>query len=254
MEKKVIRDEDGKGVTFAFYSTDFEFINPIDYYANHEIEKVATIEKQLLFMKNSVLASQLDDDFFSKRAVDRWNEKYKEIIATDIPENFIKLLGSASKKDQVGLMKGQSINPDQFIAFIFKAWEMGYSFSQYTSEHHHKGLNKKELPKLIHVNDDGTVKKVGETTLTDGQLRQVIEQRKVIVAKFFDNGNEWHCLFLTFNSIAGKESWKGGQAHLHYISDKYGISREEAVNRFKSGDYPSTSVHIDLLDYGNQTI
>ena len=81
---------------------------------------------------------------------------------------------------------------------------------------------------------------------------QVIEQRKVIVAKFFDRGSEWHCLFLTFNSLAGKENWKGGQPHLHYISDKYGLTREEAVNRFKSNNYPSTSVHIDLLGYGNQ--
>ncbi len=252
MKREIIYDEDGKGVTYAFYATDFEYTNPIEYYSEHEINKVITIEKQLLFMKDSVLASQLNDDFFVKRALKHWNEKYNEIIKTEIPENFIKLLDAKSKKEQVKLLHGQTINPDQLIAFIFKAWENGFSFSQYTSEHHHKGLDESKLPKLFKMKDGKVDKVVGETTLSEGQLKQVIEQRKVIVAKFFDRGSEWHCLFLTFNSLAGKENWKGGQPHLHYISDKYGLTREEAVNRFKSNNYPSTSVHIDLLGYGNQ--
>lgn len=85
--------------------------------------------------------------------------------------------------------------------------------------------------------------------MSDGQLKHAIKFRKVIVAKVLDKGDEWHCFYLTFKSIAGEESWKNGQPHYHYLSDKWGISREELVRQIKSDKYPSTSVHIDLLDY-----
>ncbi len=51
----------------------------------------------------------------------------------------------------------------------------------------------------------------------------------------------------------GKESWKDGQAHFHYISSKFGITREELLSKFESGKYPSSSVHIDILEYGAQS-
>jgi hypothetical protein len=253
MKEEKIYDEDGKGVTTVFYASDFEFVNPIQYYSDTQIKTIMSMERELLTMKNPILASELSQEFFFKRALEQWNERYVEIKATKVPENFLKLLDAKSKKEQVKLLLGQCINPDELIAFIFKAWEEGFSFSQYTTEHHHKGLDTSKLPKLIHLKNK-EIKTVGKTDLSDGQLRQVIEQRKVTVAKFFDKGQDWHCLFLTFNSIVGKESWKGGQAHLHYISSKYNITREQAVNGFKNGNYPSTSVHIDLLDYGNQTV
>ena len=62
-------------------------------------------------------------------------------------------MDAKSKKEQVKLLHGQTINPDQLIAFIFKAWENGFSFSQYTSEHHHKGLDESKLPKLFKMKD-----------------------------------------------------------------------------------------------------
>lgn len=60
-------------------------------------------------------------------------------------------------------------------------------------------------------------------------------------------------LFVTYNSIGGKENWKEGQAHFHYISSAFGISKEEFIESMRSGKYKSTSVHIDLLEYGKQT-
>ena len=69
MAKEVIYDEDGKGITFAFYSDDIENTDPIKFYSEQEINKTITIEKQLLFLKNPIIASKLDDDYFIKRAV-----------------------------------------------------------------------------------------------------------------------------------------------------------------------------------------
>lgn len=249
MEEHIIYDEDGKGFTRAYIGRDIEFTDPTKYYSEHEIKKHKFEIKDLLFMKNAFLASQLNEDFFTKNALKHWEDKLIEINNTVVPDNFLYLLDATTKADQIKLLKGQSLTPEQLIAFIFKAWtDYGFAFSQYTAEHHHKGLDESQLPKLIHIEND-KVKTVGETSLTDGQLKNVIEHRKVIVAKLFDKGVNWHCLFVTFNSLAGKENWQGGQPHFHYISDKFGLTREEVVNRIKSGNYVSTPVHIPLFDY-----
>lgn len=249
MKENIIYDEDGKGFIRAYVGTDIEFADPIKYYSEHEIKKHKTEIKDLLFMKNAFLASKLNEDFFTKKALKHWEEKLNEINNTVVPDNFLHLLDSTTKADQIKLLKGQSLTPEQLIAFIFKAWrDYDFTFSQYTVEHPHKGLDESQLPTFIHF-EDKKVKTIGKTSLTDGQLKNVIEHRKVIVAKFFDKGDNWHCLFVTFNSLAGKENWQGGQPHFHYISDKFGLTREEVVNRIKSGNYASTPVHIPLLDY-----
>ena len=58
--------------------------------------------------------------------------------------------------------------------------------------------------------------------------------------KFIDKEDEWHCLFLTYDSIRGKESWNGGQPHYHYISDKFGIPRAEWLRGQLNGHLNST--------------
>lgn len=93
------------------------------------------------------------------------------------------------------------------------------------------------------------MKTAGETKLTEGQLKNVINHRKVTISKFLDKGDLWHCFFITYNSIGGKDKWQDGQPHYHYISDKWGFNRKDAVERLKSTNYPPTSVHITLTDY-----
>jgi hypothetical protein len=200
-------------------------------------------------MENPFLASQLNEEFFTKKALEYWDDELNEVNNTIVPDNFLLLLDSTTKADQVKLLRGQSLTPEQLIAFIFKAWaDYGFTFSQYIAEHHQKGVDESKLPTLIHVKGD-RVKTVGETSLTPGQLKNIIAHRKVIIAKFLDRGDDWHCLFLTFNSLARKENWQDGQPHFHYISDKFGLTRKEVVNRIKIGNYVSTPVHISLIDY-----
>lgn len=247
MEKLIIYDDNGKGFTRVYAATDVEFVDPIKYYSQNTIERNTTEIKDLLYISNPTLASQLDEDFFTKKASEYWNEQHSEISKTIIPVNFLQLLDSATKAEQIKLLRNQSLTPMQLIAFIFKAsTNYDYTFSQYISKHHHSGLDKSQLPALIEIKD-GKIKTVGATTLTDGQLKNVITQRKVIIAKFLDKDDNWHCLFVTYHSLAGKESWQGGQPHFHYISNKFGVTREEVVNRIKSGEHPSTPVHIPLL-------
>lgn len=249
MAEHVIPDDDGKGLTMAFIGDEIEYSDPVKYYSERQIQKTISLEKQLLHLADPIKAALLPEDFFVKRASEKWDAQYNKIIKVAVPPNFIKLLSSKSKKKQIQLLRGQGLTPNQLAAFLFKAHsEFGYTFSSYTAEHYHKSLDESALPNFISVKD-GKVKSSGKTSLTEGQLKQVVEQRKVTVSKFLDKDNAWHCFFLTFRSLRGEEFWKDGQPHFHYISDKWDIPRDDAVKQLKSEKYPSTAVHIDLLDY-----
>lgn len=243
-------DESVKGEYSIFESHDFEFVNPIEHYSTAFIASNFAMMKDLVLHKKPPFPLEVVEKTLMKQSVKDWEEKLNETLKTEIPENFIAVLKSDSKKEQVRLLKEQSITPEQLLAFIFKAHtDFGFSFSQYRAEHNHKGLDESKMPSVAGI-ENGKVHKIGNTTLTDGQLKQAIEQRKVIVSKFLDKGSEWHCLFLTYDSLKGKESWKNGQPHYHYISDKFGISREKVFEQLKSNNYNLGNLpHIDLIDY-----
>ena len=238
-----------------FWDDKVENVNPIKYYKDYEVEKRAIMFKDLLQLKAPMLLPNLPPDFFHKFAKEQiekeqfWEKKEN----TEIHENFLKLFLTNKKREQISLLKGLSINPDQLISLIFKAFkEHGLLYSRYRFEHLPKGLDEKQKPIIADISEKESIITVGNTNLSDGQIKNMIEHRKVIIAHFFDKDNEWHCLFTTYNSLDGRENWKGGQPHFHYISSTFGISRVDFIKSMETGQYKSTSVHIDLLDYGNQ--
>lgn len=253
MNTKKIYDENGQGFTRIFSSNKIEKVNPIIYYKTYEIEKRKISLRDLLNAKNPFLTSLLDDDFFIKKAEETLVGFFEQFENTEVHSNFIELLNTKRKKDQIRLLRGMTLNPDQLMSLIFKSYnDFGFLYSKYVFENLPNGLEGKKLPKLFHIKDDETIEKVGETELTDGQLKNIIEQRKVIVSHFFDKEDVWHCFFLTYNSIAGKENHNNGQPHFHYISSSFQVDRDVFIESMRSGKYLSTSVHFDLLDYGNQ--
>lgn len=249
MIQRKINNEEGQGFTRVFQDDNFENVNPIDHYSKIQIQVQANLLKDLIKIEDPELVKNLDNEFFIKKATELWLPQLEKAIKRDIPENYLSLLSSNSKNEQEKLLKGQNITPDQLFTFILKAFtDFGYTHSKYRSDHLQTGLEESDLPTLMRKDGD-KIKKVGETKLTDGQLKQVFEQRKVIIANFLDKGDSWHCIFVTYRSLEGKETWKDGQPHFHYISDKWGLSRQEVVEKTKSGKYPATSVHIGLNEY-----
>lgn len=253
MDAKLIWDDDKKGFTRIFSEEKIEKVNPVEYYKKIELEKRALGLRDMLYAQNPFLTSLLDDSFFEKKAKEFLGDFFNQFESVEIPQNFLKLLETTKKSEQIKLLKGQSINPDQLMALIFKSYEiLGMVYSRYLFEKLSKGIDPENLPKIIHVLDDGKVKTVGKTEMTEGQLKNVIRYRKSIVAHFFEKDGDWHCLFVTYASMRGEENWKNGQPHFHYISSAFGISKEDFIKSMEDGNYKSTSVHIDLLDYGNQ--
>ncbi|NNV53961.1 hypothetical protein [Limnovirga soli] len=252
IRKHTIPLESGQGSYTIFNSPDFEFVDPTQHFAESFIVTNVSMMRDLILLKKPPIPLEFIENFIHKEALKDWFKKLKDINDTKIPDNLIALLTANTKKDQIKLLKNLSITPDQLIGFIFKAWtDYGFRFSQYTSEYYQNGLDKSKMPKLVEIKGD-TVFKIGDTSLTDGQLKQAVDHRKVIVAKFFDNKTSWHCFFLTFDSLKGKETWKNGQPHYHYISDKFGIDRQKVVEQLKGRKYNLGNLpHIDLIGYND---
>ena len=253
MEIHKIKDERGGEYTTMF-SNDVERINPLDYYSKSQIAFHFAILMDMMMMKGmgEIIPHDIIIDVVLKNAKEQWEKLLEQCKKAVVPENLIAALKSDKKSQQVKLLEGLTITPEQLMAFILEVHEFGYTFSQYTCEHLPNDTKSSDLPKVIHIDGD-IVQKVGETQLSDKKLKQVIEHRKVTIAKFFDNDSSWICLFVTYDSIAGKEAWKEGQAHLHFISDKFGMSRERVLEELKSKNYNlGTLPHIDLIDYGKQ--
>ena len=256
MKYRKIKNQDGNGHYQVFATGNFEFKNPQDVFVPVFYNTGYQMTKELLLLDEKTKNFPLEAIEFAahKKGLELAEKRVSAIIEKqkDIPTSLIELLKCSRKKDQIKTLKGLSVDPLQLMAFYFKACsDFGYCLSHYEAEILPKDVKREDLPTLIQVTDSG-VESAGETTMSEGKMRQTISQRKKIVAKFIDGENGWHCFFFTYKSLRGEESWRNGQPHLHYLSDKFGLPREEVVKGIKAGKYPKTSSHISLHGYGNQ--
>lgn len=243
-----IKEPQGPGQYIVKEYEDFEFVNPIKQVKEMYVGSLMSFERDLLLMNGFTPPEDILRKLLLKRALINWKKELEHYKSIKIPESLIDLLEADKKKDQINCLKGLSLTTDELVAFLFTAFEKhGFTYSQYKASHNHEGLDENELPALIHVEDNGTVKTIGKTNLTTGQLKQVVDHRKVMVSKFLDNGEKWHCFFLTFKSLRGEESYKDGQPHLHYISNLWNIPRQEVKEQLTSKTYNLPSLpHIDF--------
>lgn len=227
-----IIDKETKEKTFLIKGGDVEKINPIEYYINclHTMVKITKYSE-----------------------ISEISEIIKEFRSVEIPENLINLLSTTKKKEQEKLLKGLRITPDILMSFLIYVGDKEFLFSQYSSKFYPKGTDEEKLPFAFMENKDGAVKKFGDTKLTDKQLKHILNERNVKIAKFIEKDNMWHCFFITYKSIRGKEKWEEGQPHFHYISNFFGISKENVIKEIKSEKYNLGNLpHIALCDYGVQ--
>jgi hypothetical protein len=253
IRREIINKKTGE-ILISFEDEDFEYENPVKHYEE------GFVVKQMVLkgvpdneMEGITEPSKESEKIFIEAVIEskKMIQKFKEI---KVPVNLAKLFGSNKKAVQEVLLKGLVLTPDILMGFLIKAEESGYTLSQYISEHSPKGVDMSKMPLAYRVKKDGEVQTLGKTELSDGQLKQALENRKVTVAKFLDKVDEWHCFFVTFRSLKGGETWLGEkQPHYHYISNTFGLTRDEVVKQIKSEKYKLGSLpHIKLEGYGNQ--
>jgi hypothetical protein len=259
MEKLKVFEADGEAVWTITKVGDFEYVNPIEKLQQIVIAASMDMDRShlsLLLKSKPFLTDGIDnpnaiiEKVIFKNAISLWTKEFKKLISQRVPDKLLGLLENTTKREQIKLLKGLEINGDELMAFIFKAWQdHGFVYSTYLSEHNHSGLVDNKMPIIGYKKEDGTIVKVGSTSLTDGQIKQAIDYKKTIVSKFLDRGEIWHCFFLSFKSLKGQESWNDGQPHWHYISSAWGLSREYVLEQLKSKEYKLPSMpHIGFTD------
>lgn len=244
--------------TYKYEDGDKElFANEMD-----EVENVSYRDTMIKFHASStapVLKAYLDKD---KKCRLPYNDdivyRAASIIAEKTYENFTKCSFDScfeslfkkelSKKEQIRLLKGAQLTETQLFSLFNFAEECGYRFSHYKWQGDPKSVKEEKLPSFMHMKDDGSIEYIGETTLTEGQMRTIINQADVLIVSIFDNGSHWHCFLQTYKGLKGMESGvQGSRPHLHYLSDSFGISKADLVKMIKIGRYPNIPVHIPLL-------
>lgn len=231
----------------SFGGDDIEKVNP----AKHYYEACLISKMMILFP---------DETSGRKKATEKAAENLikvsefcgnhiDEIRKISIPDELIQLLKSSKKSTQKKLLNRLRITPDIFKSFLLEAGNQGFLFSQYMSEHQSSAINNDEMPLAYTKLDDNSIKIIGDTNLSKGQLKQALEQRSVKVANFLEKEDEWHCFFLTYNSLGGKENWQNGQPHFHYLSNLFGFLKKDVIKQIKSKKYNLGNLpHISIDD------
>lgn len=125
-----------------------------------------------------------------------YNELSKESVDGKLKNIFQKEL---NKKEQIRLLKGVQLTEPQLSSLFNFAEECGYRFSHYKWQGDPKSVKEEKLPSFMHMKDDGSIEYIGETTLTEGQMRTIINQADVLIVRIFDNGSHWHCFLQTYH-------------------------------------------------------
>jgi hypothetical protein len=243
-----IEDPNKPGSYYEMMDGTCEFVNPV--YQAYEVF-VETRLRYIIALSSKDQKISYDDFVVLKYYIlIDWQEHKKNVFAHTVPKEFFELFGTSKKKDQIKLLANSTLSLEDFEAFMYQSWDpYGYKFSKYVFNHHPVEFEIKEKPKVIFRKSSTDIRTVGKTDMTKGQLNALIEKRNVIVANFFDKGEEWHCLFLTYKGITGKELDHLAEPHMHYISNAFGKSRSQVIESFEKTRYSLDSIYIPFTGF-----
>lgn len=189
-----------------------------------------------------------DDKTIFKFAYDK---VYDLVVATfrrcKIKQELRDLLkyDGIKKRQQEKLLKGLLLSADDIICLLAEAEFSGYLMDIYHIEKDPICFEGRQFPMCFAKKDDGTFDVFGKTDLTDGELDSILQQRKVVQARVFHKENHWLCFYFTLRGIAGEEHGDHGSVpHWHFLSDKFGYTREQLNQFIQNCDMPSSKTHI----------
>ena len=203
----------------------------------------------ILIFRNHPLTKDFPEDFVNNFTKKKIQEDYEEWDSQQVlrPFLFQLLADDLNKKAQINILKGKYLTSQQLHAFYREAAKLGYLYSQYFFSEAPKGYDKNQIPSFAYVHEDGQVEKY-DTTLSDKGIEHIVRNQKRTFACFVSKEDKWHCIISDLSSITGRETGKkfGGISHMHYISDKFGISKENLLENLQKCDHPYSAYHIQL--------
>ncbi len=221
---------------------------PFDYFRYAYAEQYFKCLSSIIKCKCQM---EISEQFVRQFAIKQVDEQINTLLlSTDKKPEIHKILtnDTLSFKEQKKLLKGLHFNAADILWLNKEAQELGYLLDIYHEEKFPKKFDEKKKPVVYNMKDDCTIETIGDTEMTEGEMRALLEQRKVVQARIYHKEERWHCFYFTFKGLAGEESGlMGAQPHYHYLSDKSGIIMEVLMQRIKECDMPRSNVHI-LID------
>jgi len=183
-----------------------------------------------------------------------------DFVLKKVDEEIIKVLSAGSPhpqileiltneslnfKKQKRLLKGLRFDKKDILWLYKEAEDLGYLLDTTLVEKHPAKYDEKKMPHMFYRNKDGSMDVIGDTDMTEAEMKAYLEERKVVQVRLFHDKEHWHCFYYTFKGLAGKEHGDmGSKPHYHYLSDKSGITWDQLQERIKACDMPSSDVHI----------
>lgn len=229
---------------------DFEYVDPFEKMGEIYINAGGWMERNINQLRGK---GALPEEEAVKRGqlqgYEEFVEHLKKVGRRGTLAELYTLLTLKKKSRQQDALKGLQLTDDMLMHFIYDVCKNhGCTYSMYSGRVLPKGVNVEDIPAMAALEDDGSVEVYGNTTMLDGQVKNLITQQKSVFARFIDKSQDnWHCFVYTMKGIGGKEIEQG--PHIHYLSNRWGIKREELVARIKAGDYPNTGNHIPYQRY-----
>lgn len=225
-------------------TTDIDCL-PFDYFRLGHAYNSANIFQDVLKEKCPI---SIPDDFVRRFVLQKTDEMISQMLSNSVPHPAIHQLlidDSLSHKEQERLLKNVTLTTTDMLWMNKEAQDIGYLLDIYHEEKYPEKFDEKKQPLFFHQNNDGNIEEMGTTDMTEGEMRALLEQRKVIQARVYHKNSTWHCFYFTLKGLAGEESgFMGSKPHYHYLSDKSGIVWDNLVKRIKDCDIPTSKVHI----------
>ena len=147
------------------------------------------------------------------------NAKFQQLLANN----------DLDKDKQVNLWKGESLSGSDLFWWNWLAQGVGYLLDIYHMETAPLIYDAKKMPMLFREQQNGEMEIMGETNMSKGQMKAYLDQRKVVQTRIYHRGDTWHCFYYTLRGLAGEEGKR--PPHYHYLSNKWGITRWELMER-----------------------
>jgi hypothetical protein len=247
MKTRIITVENSESFLRIFERDKIERVNPILYFIESIRDMLIINNEDEVLFKYGIEGLVKFKETINKIATDESLNLFKEIKSKIPHQNFISLLSNKKKSSQIKLLKNMKISSFELHSLFFISYEeFGYLYSSYLFETIPNGIEINKLPIAAHINEDGNLDIIGETDISNNEIKRIISHKKTFISHFIEKEDIWHCFFGEYDGIYGKEKWNSGTPHLHYISSSFNINKEDFIESMKKGNYKSSSIHIEL--------
>lgn len=217
---------------------------PLDYF----IYLHATSIAELWMGIDRRFGMNLLDSLYYNKALKSTIEETEKILSSTLPPfKFQQILAheELTKKQQENLWRNTIVSSSDILWFNYLAQCAGFLVDVDRVEYHPEKFNLRQVPKCYSQKEDQSIEAVGNTNMSDGELRALLVERKAIQTRIYHKGDSWHCFYYTYRGLSGNEAGEnGGRPHYHYISNKWGYSLDTIKSCIDIGQMPPSKVHV----------